>query len=89
MKKKKIKLNKEVIVYFEGENSFVRKEKWKSKLLTPIIKMPFIYKVRVTSPVIGDYIDVTLSPIGEFQLQRTTKTRAFYRLVNMYQAKEL
>ena len=29
MKKKKIKLNKEVIVYFEGENSFVRKEKWK------------------------------------------------------------
>ena len=51
--------------------------------------MPFIYKVRVTSPVIGDYIDVTLSPIGEFQLQRTTKTRAFYRLVNMYQAKEL
>ncbi len=87
-KRKKFKQNKEVIVYFEGENGFKRREKWKSKLLTHTIKMPFLYNIRITSPVMGDYIDLAATPVGEFQLQKMTKTTATYKLVNLYQAKE-
>jgi len=80
---KKLKQNKEVTVYFEAENGFVRKEKWKLKNLSPIIKIPFLYKVRVAPPEIGDSIDLEVTPIGIFQLQRMTKTKAFYKLVDI------
>ena len=86
--REKLKQNKEVMVYFKGENGFIRKEKWKSKLLTPVIKIPFFYRIRITSPVAGDYFDIEANPVGEFYLQKLTKTQAHYDLVNLYQAKE-
>ena len=86
---KKLKLNKIITFVLEAENGFSRIYKGPSKDLPRVINIPFMYRIRVTSPVIGDYIDLEITPNGEFQLTKLTKSRAVYKLSNMYQAKAI
>lgn len=84
---KKLKLNKVLNCRLEAENGFYRMLKMPSKDLPRTINIPFMYKLKITSPVIADSIDFMVTPSGGFVLEKVTKSKAFYRLANMYQAK--
>ena len=53
-----------------------------------MIKIPFSYRLRVSDPLVGDYMDLNVSPVGEFRLQKRTERTGIYQLGNLYQAKE-
>jgi hypothetical protein len=75
-----------ITVVFEAANGFTKRTKWQASELTPIIKIPFMYRIRVSDPVIGDRIGLEVTPVGEFRIVKRTKTTALYKLVNLYQA---
>lgn len=84
-----MKKSKEIKVILIAANGFTQTIKMLEKDLTPRIKIPFMYRLRVSDPVVGDYTDLESTPVGEFMFKRRTKTTAWYELYNMYQAKEI
>jgi hypothetical protein len=86
MKKKTTRDKKLLTVILLGENGFSRRMKLPAANLPITINVPFLYRIRITSPVVGDYFDLDLTPVGKFVLQKRTKTTATYRLLNLYQA---
>lgn len=67
----------------EGLNGFSRRQKHNPKDGLPlIIRIPFMYHIKLTDPILGLNNMFSPTAIGEFHLFKKTKTTAFYTLEN-------
>lgn len=89
MKPKKTKKEEDtrITAILEAGNGFTRKMILKE--FAPRINIPFMYRLRISDPVISDRLDVSASVAGEFVVYRKTKKFAFYRLGNLSEVRKV
>jgi len=80
------KSKKGIVAILKAENGFYNRLKI-DKFVSQI-NIPFMYRIRISDPVIGDRFDLDVQACGEFVCEKRTKTTAIYRLSNLNQVRK-
>lgn len=79
------KSKKGIIAILKAENGFYQRMKLEKFVVQ--INLPFMYRLRISDPVIGDRFDLDVYACGEFVCEKRTKTTATYKLNNLNQVR--